>query len=212
MQECLEWKRRQRVWENKGPACILSVSELGPQSRMLTLDILNSQLWFSVFALFWYKARVYWLLLKYQTLSFTCVVHSACFHMSIQVIRQLLPQVHRTRRHQRRIKILDCQTLEPTPSISALYSVLWVQVKFTKAFQRCCFVPDWKKYPLRTCKNLGLREFPGVKVAQSSDSLWLHRLWNSLGQNNGVGSLFLLQGIFPTQELNPGLPHCGRIL
>ena len=36
--------------------------------------------------------------------------------------------------------------------------------------------------------------------------------WNSPGQNTGVGSLFLLQGIFPTQGLNPGLPHCRRIL
>ena len=36
--------------------------------------------------------------------------------------------------------------------------------------------------------------------------------WNSPGQNTGVGSLSLLQGIFPTQGLNPGLPHCGRIL
>ena len=35
--------------------------------------------------------------------------------------------------------------------------------------------------------------------------------WNSPGQNTGVGSLSLLQGIFPTQGSNPGLPHC-RIL
>ena len=31
-------------------------------------------------------------------------------------------------------------------------------------------------------------------------------------KNTGVGSLSLLQGIFPTQGLNPGLPHCRRIL
>ena len=36
--------------------------------------------------------------------------------------------------------------------------------------------------------------------------------WNSLGQNIGVGSLSLFQGIFPTQGLNPGLPHCRWIL
>ena len=36
--------------------------------------------------------------------------------------------------------------------------------------------------------------------------------WNSPGQNTGVGSLSLLQGIFPTQGLNPGLPHCRGIL
>ena len=36
--------------------------------------------------------------------------------------------------------------------------------------------------------------------------------WNSPGQNTGVGSLFLLQGIFPTQGLSLGLPHCQQIL
>ena len=36
--------------------------------------------------------------------------------------------------------------------------------------------------------------------------------WNSPGQNTGVGSLFLLQGIFPTQGSNPGLPQCRQIL
>ena len=36
--------------------------------------------------------------------------------------------------------------------------------------------------------------------------------WNSPGQNTGVGSLSLLQGIFPTQGLNPGLLHRRQIL
>ena len=39
-----------------------------------------------------------------------------------------------------------------------------------------------------------------------SDSLRPHELyspWNSLGQNTGVGSRSLLQGIFPTQGSNP---------
>ena len=31
-------------------------------------------------------------------------------------------------------------------------------------------------------------------------------------ENTGVGSLFLLQQIFPTQELNGGLLHCRQIL
>ena len=31
-------------------------------------------------------------------------------------------------------------------------------------------------------------------------------------KKTGVGSLSLLQGIFPTQELNQGLLHCKRIL
>ena len=47
------------------------------------------------------------------------------------------------------------------------------------------------------------------------DSLQLHGLhspWNSPGQNTGVGSQSLLQGIFSTQGLNPGLPHCRWLL
>ena len=35
---------------------------------------------------------------------------------------------------------------------------------------------------------------------------------DSPGKNTGVGCHLLLQGIFPTQGLNPGLPHCGWIL
>ena len=48
-----------------------------------------------------------------------------------------------------------------------------------------------------------------------SNSLRPHGLyspWNSPGQNTGVGSHSLLQGIFPTQGLNPGLLHCRWIL
>ena len=49
-----------------------------------------------------------------------------------------------------------------------------------------------------------------------SDSLRPHGLkptrilppWDSPGKNTGVGYLFLLQGIFPTQGSNPGLLHC----
>ena len=60
---------------------------------------------------------------------------------------------------------------------------------------------------------------PGDSESESrsvlSDSLRLHGLyspWNSPGQNTGVGSLSLLQGIFPTQGSNSCLPHCRWIL
>ena len=45
--------------------------------------------------------------------------------------------------------------------------------------------------------------------------LWPHGLyspWNSPGQNTGVGSHSLLQGILPSQGLNWGLLHCRWIL
>ena len=52
------------------------------------------------------------------------------------------------------------------------------------------------------------------------DSLWPRGVqparllcpWDSPGKNTGVGCHALLQGIFPTQGSNPGLPHCRRIL
>ena len=34
---------------------------------------------------------------------------------------------------------------------------------------------------------------------------WTIQSWSSPDQNTGVGSLFLLQGIFPTQGSNPGI-------
>ena len=40
----------------------------------------------------------------------------------------------------------------------------------------------------------------------------LYSPWNSLGQNTGVGSLSLLQGISPIQGSNPGPSHYRQIL
>ena len=56
-------------------------------------------------------------------------------------------------------------------------------------------------------------------VAQSCPTLQPHGLeptrllcpWDSPGKNTGVGFHALLQGIFPTQGLNTGLPHCRQI-
>ena len=48
-----------------------------------------------------------------------------------------------------------------------------------------------------------------------SDSLWPHGLyspWNSPGQNTRVDNPSLLQGIFPTQGLKPGLQNCRQTL
>ena len=72
--------------------------------------------------------------------------------------------------------------------------------------------------------NMNFQEgvfFSYVCVSRSvvSDSSQLHRVqlaslcpWDSPGKNTGVGCHFLLQGIFLTQESNPGLPHCRQIL
>ena len=54
-----------------------------------------------------------------------------------------------------------------------------------------------------------------VKVAQLCPNLCDpidYSPWDSSGQNTGVGCHALLQGIFPTQGSNPGLPHCRQII
>ena len=51
-----------------------------------------------------------------------------------------------------------------------------------------------------------------VSWSVMSDTLLPHETtrllcpWNSLGKNTGVGCYFLLQGIFPTQRIEPGSP------
>ena len=66
------------------------------------------------------------------------------------------------------------------------------------------------------CLIWGLKSAKGVSESHlvMSDSLQPHGLyspWNSPGENTGVGSFSLLQGIFPTQGLNPRLPYCRWI-
>ena len=61
------------------------------------------------------------------------------------------------------------------------------------------------------------QSWPGCRESRSvvSNSLGPHGLyspWNSPGQNTGVGSRSLLQGIFPTQGSNPDLSYCRPIL
>ena len=79
----------------------------------------------------------------------------------------------------------------------------------------------WPKYQSFSFNISPSNEYSGLisfrmdwlssEVEVMSNSLRPHGLyspWNSVGQNTGVGSLSLLQGIFPTQGLNSGLPHC----
>ena len=53
-----------------------------------------------------------------------------------------------------------------------------------------------------------------VRLFVTPCSLPVYSLYpcDSPGKNTGVGCHALLQGIFPTQVLNPGVPHCRQIL
>ena len=69
----------------------------------------------------------------------------------------------------------------------------------------------WPYYPKQIYR---FNEVKSESHSVVSNSLQPHGLnpWNSPGQNTGVGTLSLLQGIFPTLGSNPGLPHCRQIL
>ena len=104
-----------------------------------------------------------------------------------------------------------CDSMDHSPPGSSVHGILqarilnWVAIYFTRGSS---WLSDWNR------------------VSEShlvvSSSLWphlLHSPWNSLCQNTGVGSQntgvssrSFLQGIFPNQGLNPGLPHCRQTL
>ena len=90
-------------------------------------------------------------------------------------------------------------TQQPFKFIFAL-NVLWF-----KKIHSSCFVIATKwitRHFNISCKT-------DVKWKSESSSVMP---WNSPGQNTGVGSLSLLQRLFPTQGSNPGLPYWRRIL
>ena len=82
----------------------------------------------------------------------------------------------------------------------------WVAVPFSRGSSQ---PRDWIQLSSLAGEYFG-NESESCSIV--SNSLQPHRLynpWNSPGQNTRVGSSSLLQGIFSTQGLSPGLLHCG---
>ena len=75
---------------------------------------------------------------------------------------------------------------------------------------------SWTSCSLLSGRTVLILSLTSVSRSVVSDSLRPHGLhpakllcpWNSPGKHTGVGGHSLLQGIFPTQGSNPGLPHC----
>ena len=88
----------------------------------------------------------------------------------------------------------------PVPGILQARTLEWVAISFSNA---------WKE-----------KEKSKWSCSVMSDSMQPHGLqparllcpWGFPSKNTGVGCHFLLQGIFPTQGSNPGLPHCRQTL
>ena len=90
-----------------------------------------------------------------------------------------------------------------------------------KAFQMFVDLVMWSRnmtanVPMCELKSVVISNWYNLFESHSvvSVSLKPHGLyspWNSPGQNSGMDSCSLLQGIFPTQGLNPGLLYCRQI-
>ena len=71
----------------------------------------------------------------------------------------------------------------------------------------CSRIQCWPSIVIQLLKQI---EWVSESHSVMPNSLWphgLYSLWNSPGQNTRVGSLSLLQGIFPTNGSNSGLLH-----
>ena len=94
-----------------------------------------------------------------------------------------------------------------------IYIYLWLNhiVVLQKPTQSCKgIILHLKNKDLNNCHS-----FENESRSVESSSLrpnGRYSPWSSPGQNTGMQGLSLLPGIFPTQGLNPGLPHCRRIL
>ena len=108
--------------------------------------------------------------------------------------------------------VVQCLRILSANTGTRVWSLIWedsTSLGAAKPTRRSCWSPRSRACALQQEK----RESESCSVV--SDFLRPHGLyspWNSLGQNTGVGSLSLLQGLFPTQGSNPGLPHCRQSL
>ena len=104
----------------------------------------------------------------------------------------------------------------PSPEIITTLLISYTPVQNKKFFKKASLKDIWILFhSLTKSEEHAFFEYWKARESKScsvvSSSLRHHGLyspWHSPGQNTGVGSLSLLQGIFPTQGLNPGLPHC----
>ena len=111
--------------------------------------------------------------------------------------------------------IVSIRKSADTKSIQADSPVLW---NYLPPHHQCSNDPlltFWKQLSYSLGHPSSASEWVSESHSDMFDSLWpcgLYSPWNSPCHNTGVGSLSLLQGIFPTQESNRGPLHCRRIL
>ena len=91
-----------------------------------------------------------------------------------------------------------------------LFATPWTAAHQAPLSMKCSRQEYWSGLPVPSPGDL-----PNLGIKARSPTLQVdYLLTESPGKskNPGVGSLSLLQGIFPTQESNQGLLHCRHIL
>ena len=97
------------------------------------------------------------------------------------------------------------------------YIEYWANIQYSEYSRPCYLRIHWLQQDSQQLRLTRL-----LCTLSRSSSVWLFAtpwtvayqapLWDSPGKNMGVGCHALLQGIFPSQGSNPGLPRCRRIL
>ena len=124
-------------------------------------------------------------------LTFSCVLNKLKTHFDWQSSLTVVESLS----HVRLCASMDCSTQAPLSSSILEFAqihVHWV-VALPNHLILCSLVSSLWKWKLLSCVRLFVTSW-------------------SPGQNTGVGSCSLLQGIFPTQGSNPGLLHCRQTL
>ena len=88
-------------------------------------------------------------------------------------------------------------TEDTLPNITQLSSRIEIRIQAIYNFRSCILTPSTIYYfPIKWSESCSV-------VVNSLQPHGLYNPWNSPGQNTGVGNCSLLQGIFPTEGLNP---------
>ena len=113
-----------------------------------------------------------------------------------------------------------CDPMDCSPPVSSVHGIFqarvveWVAISFSRGSSQ---PRDWTQVSsiVGRCFTLWTTREVLKKISKrkslSCVSLFVTP-WTSPGQNTGMSSLSLLQEIFSTQGLNPGLLHCRQIL
>ena len=75
--------------------------------------------------------------------------------------------------------------------------------------------PDIARISFLKLRKMKVKSISRVRLFATPWTVACTRLlhpWDYVAKSTGVGCHFLLQGIFPTQGSNPGLPHCRQTL